>query len=410
MTTPRLARTAPRPPASRRRVARRPSRRGGFTLVEILVVITIIAVLTAIVTVASVGFIGAAREAATRTTIKKVDEAVMERVGAVNRWHQRPINRLQHDWQFRGWDTEWTVAGLDVFASAGDRQSAQLILSRKGMLRESLPVYQPVRPEPGDDSKDGDVAMGELVRAYWFWARFDKDNNGALAAGERTGMYDWVTDSDTAKPGNQGLDRPGEVFYYALLNAPVFGGSRVVEDDFRQSELIDPDQDGFSELADSWGNPLRFYRWPTRLVNNYADPAGIDPVDPSTWTWGTNATATTARKTLMPNAPSAELDLLVDPDDRSGYLGQPRPLYLQSANQLMEMPATAFFHDPFTWHAPLIVSAGPDNQLGLDEPDVVKFFHPSIPLAGLAAPVAGQTEALFDNITNHAGRAGGPTR
>lgn len=395
--TPRLAptglgRTAPR--LTVRGV------RGGFTLIEVLVVITIIAVLTALVAVASVGFIGTAREAATRTTIKKVDEAILERVSAINRWHQRPINRLQHDWVYRGWDTEWTTAGLDIFASTGDRQSAQIILSRKGMLREALPVYQPVRPAPGDASNDGSVAMGELVRAYWFWAKHDMNNNGALSPAERTAMYDWVTDTDTAVPGNQSLDRPGEVFYYALLNAPVFGGSRVAEDDFKPSELIDLDQDGFMELADAWGNPLRFYRWPTRLVNNYATPASIDPTVPSTWTWSSD---TAARTTLLPNAPSAAVDLHVDPDDRSGYLGVPRPLYFQPMNELMEMPATAFFHDPFTWHAPLVVSAGPDGVLGIDEPDVVKFFHPSIPLAGLAAPIAAEVEQVYDNISNHAG-------
>lgn len=406
MTTPRLARTAPTAPPSR------VSRRRAFTLVEILVVITIIAVLTAIVTVASVGFIGTAREAATATTIRKVDEAILERVSAVNRWHQRPISRLQHDWQFRGWDFEWANAGLDVFASVGDKQAAQLVLSRKGMLRELLPVFQPARPALGDASQDALVGRGELVTAYWFWARFDTSSNGALSATERAAMYDWVTDSDTTKPGKQGIDRPGETFYYALLNAPVFGGSRVAEDDFRPSELIDPDGDGFMELADGWGRELRFYRWPTRLVNNYAAPASFDPTDPTTWVWG----ADTARKTLMPNAPAALVDLKVDPDDRAGYLGTPRPL--QYGGQLYMVPAVAFFHDPGTWHAPLVISAGPDGNLGLFEPNVFEgaaspagvppaLTGMPIARAGLAFPITGQDEFLYDNITNHLGRAGG---
>src|SRR5690606_38812756 len=137
----------------------REAARSGFTLIEILVVITIISVLVALVAVASVRFVASAREAATRTTIKKVSEAINDRVGAVNRFHQRPISRLQNDWRFRGWDRQWRIAGLDNFARTSDAEAAMLVLSRKGMLRELLPVDQ-----------------DELKKAYWFWSRFQDDD------------------------------------------------------------------------------------------------------------------------------------------------------------------------------------------------------------------------------------------
>lgn len=390
--TPSPDRRSPATPAA--------SRRGGFTLVEILVVITIIAVLTTLITVASVGFIGSAREAATRTTIKKVDEAILERVNAINRWHQRAIQRLRPDWEYRGFRHRWDAYQLTDFPQVADADAGRIVLSRKGMLLEILPVSQE-----------------ELKLAYWFWARFDDPAvpsatipsfrviNGVrvpyLVASEEEAMNAWLADIDENEDNNvagtspgipSALDRPGEVFYYALRNAPVFGASRVGEDEFRPNELVDPDADGVPEIGDGWGRELRFYRWPTRLVNNYSDP--------STFTWGDD----TPRKTLMPNAPDQLLDLKVDPDDRAGYTAAPHPVW--------DLPIVMFLHDPNTWHAPLVVSAGPDGVLGLEEPnaETPPVMSGLPPLYGLAAPVAGETDALFDNVTNHTGRAGGPNQ
>ena len=110
----------------------------------------------------------------------------------------------------------------------------------------------------------------------------------------------------------------------------------------------------------------------------------------------------------MPNAPSETPsktgDLHVDPDDRAEYFSAVRPGW--------GLPVVAYFHDPSTWHAPLLVSAGPDGQLGIFEPDIkegattpagVPPALPNLPVqrAGLAFPITGQQEALFDNLTNH---------
>jgi hypothetical protein len=146
--------------------------------------------------------------------------------------------------------------------------------------------------------------------------------------------------------------------------------------------------DGVFEIADAWQQPLRFYRWPTRLVNGNV---------PQDMTWDGNA----ARKTLMQDAPasnadpSKEIDLKVDPDDRAGYISAPHPLY--------KVPLVAFFHDPTTWHAPLVVSAGADGVLGIAEPGDAVTLIPSFPLPGLAAPLTtpADQEGLFDNLTNH---------
>lgn len=380
-------------PTNRRgypRQAAGPVRRG-FTLLELLIVITIISILTTMIAVASVTFIGQARAAATRTTIRKVDEAILERVSAINRWHQRPITRLRHDWVIRGWENEWRQA-LSPFAGTSGFNEAELVLSRKGVLREMLPVYQPVRPAVGDSSNDAAIEQGELVRAFWFWAQYDTDNDGVLNTSEKSDMFDKITDWDLdSSNGLQSLDRPGEVFFYALLNAPVFGGQRVLEDDFKQSELkdFDPDPttgtaDGFLELVDGWGNELRFYRWPTRLVNGgYA--ITDDWANPSKAAMFPNP----ARQALMPNAPT--IDLRTDPDDRSGYFAM--DAFTQGIFQM-------YFHDIYTWHVPLVVSAGADGQLGLYEPGDLMNNGPR------AAVDPTQVEATYDNITNHNSNGG----
>src|ERR1700722_3251815 len=60
--------------------------RGGFSLIEILVVIGLIAFLTAAI-VAIIPRVGnSAKVAATRATIKKVDEMLNDRINGFNRW------------------------------------------------------------------------------------------------------------------------------------------------------------------------------------------------------------------------------------------------------------------------------------------------------------------------------------
>ena len=67
-------------------------------------------------------------------------------------------------------------------------------------------------------------------------------------------------------------------------------------------------------------------------------------------------------------------------------------------------------HDFYTFHTPLIVSAGPDKLLGLYEPrNTTDFGHLAAPLPA-AAPLTYANSTmryLMDNITNLNQRAGG---
>src|ERR1700722_18054519 len=71
----------PRPPHSASGSARR-----GFSLIEILVVIGLIAFLTAAIVAVIPRVANASKVAATKATIKKVDEMLNDRVNGFNRW------------------------------------------------------------------------------------------------------------------------------------------------------------------------------------------------------------------------------------------------------------------------------------------------------------------------------------
>ncbi|MCA9064479.1 MAG: hypothetical protein KDA96_15520, partial [Planctomycetaceae bacterium] len=77
----------------------------------------------------------------------------------------------------------------------------------------------------------------------------------------------------------------------------------------------------------------------------------------------------------------------------------------------------AKYHTPDTYHAPLIVSAGPDRLTGLREPgdtdptkgvfgNLAQYWGTSA-LPGMQTPASDVTDQLFDNITNRNFRVGG---
>ena len=63
-----------------------------------------------------------------------------------------------------------------------------------------------------------------------------------------------------------------EAMYLFLTTLESFGQPAIDEDAFSSNEVQDTDNDGLMEFVDGWGRPLRFYRWPTRLIRP-ADPA-----------------------------------------------------------------------------------------------------------------------------------------
>lgn len=146
-----------------------------------------------------------------------------------------------------------------------------------------------------------------------------------------------------------------EALLHMLTKMEILGGTNAEATNFNEGEINDTDDDGVNELVDGWGRPIRFYRWPTRLVRN-----------------------TSAARILIKNLPA---DVNKDGDDPYGRLVQ------------TDIPE-ATFHTVNTYHPPLLVSAGSDGELGLYEPyEISNLGH-------LALPKPGEETFLEDNITN----------
>jgi len=203
----------------------------------------------------------------------------------------------------------------------------------------------------------------------------------------------------------------GELLYFILTHA-TFPGAETVDDDlFGVRELIDQDNDGLMSMYDAWGQPLRFYRWPTRLFRpaGAAGPLALDegrvngagrlfpglpeiPREPSRCLfhmWNSNRTywagevvgfvqngkvryyrSITESSGIAPGSDNtkwlpARIDVLgIDPDDPFDILGYTAIKVPPFAPVI----SPAILHDRNTYHAPYVVSAGPNQNWGLANP------------------------------------------
>ncbi len=165
-----------------------------------------------------------------------------------------------------------------------------------------------------------------------------------------------------------------EVLYHTLTKANVIGYEDATVD-FSTQEVANTGGISRPEFIDAWGNVLRFYRWPTRLLRPNGVPNGLaDPGQPSTFD------SETAALLMQPLHP---LTLRFDPDDPLHRLdSEPMPMQFEDT-----------YHTIATYHVPLVVSCGKDELLGLIEPN-----HPTGRMARLVDPM--DRSALYDNITN----------
>jgi prepilin-type N-terminal cleavage/methylation domain-containing protein len=397
---------APSPPAPLPRGARGEGERGrrakaGFSLLEMLVVIGLIAFLTAAVVVVMPRVGNAAKVSATQATIKKVDELLNDRINGFNRWIQ----------------TQNTQAGNNpppyvINAGYGTTQYQQnpalyQILGAKYFFRQYFPQ-----------------SFSEMIPAPTYNATVHKQ----------------VTESAAC-------------LYLILTQAGVFDTDPLAAADLRGLEVADTDGDGLMEIVDAWGQPLRYYRWPTRLFrpaissgsvstpgwNSLAPAPAPTPASllistatrgpiphwtSSNYSVGQTIQPVTIVQAGVPNVmmyqctvagasgasePSswgtsagsttadggvtwtAVLDpLAVDGDDPNG---------LASSNFINESGAQ-YYHTWATYHIPLIVSCGTDGLLGLFEPyDATNFGTLAQPQFATGGGL--DLADMYDNLTNH---------
>lgn len=303
--------------------------RAGFTLVELMITIGIIAILAGILVVALGAAGGKAREASTASLIKKINAQVQERLENFDRLRSQP---------------QW-ASDASAFAAGNNMtvNQAKIMLLKyrmKIVLPQTMAELQAVDP-----------------------AEYTKFTNGFTDRSK----HDINTESS-------------ELLYYALTSGRVFGIPTTDVAEFRTTEAKDTDGDGLLEFVDAWERPLRFYRWPTRLIK--PDGTSIDRTQ-----------GATVLISGLPGVPASGIDpLSLDQDDPTLRLLSPPVSIMNETN----------YHTSQTWHNFLIVSAGPDggrmggnnDSFGLYAPtDTANYGH-------LARPTATGYDALTDNITN----------
>jgi prepilin-type N-terminal cleavage/methylation domain-containing protein len=302
-------------------------KRNAFTLVELLVAVTIIAILSLIGLQVVGGALNLARESATKTTIEKI---------------QRMLNSR---------------------AQALDRQ-----LARKGYLGGSMELAFVRKSLPSAPNGTQTVIARKLAAARFF----------PQHAGE---IYDL-----TLYPQSSGVQNgsPADVLHW-FLTQNVLGNSPEGTDAFTSAEERDTNGNGLPEFVDAWGSPLRFYRWPTRLIRSGGQT-------------GPNALALITAddiarvKSFFPSigtiSGDISRDLARDADDPL----QDCLTSIPNFESATVMNTGVRFGTPATWNVFLIVSAGPDRRLGIFEPDDVSNF------GHLAAPIPGAEADTADNI------------
>lgn len=337
------------------------SQRGGFTIVELLMVVGILLFLiaTSAFVVRNIG--NKAREKATMATIVKVNGLVQDRIEAM----RKALDSSKNQRQIESLVGQKYASLVNNFSGKyrGLPRPVVEILVRKDIFRQNFPQY---------------IAENTSI-------------NTAMNA--QTGVTSGAA-GDDLNTGDGGASISSEYLYYVLTKHETYGVPPVGEDSFTTNEVKDTDGDGLMEFVDGWGKPLRFYRWPTRVIRPEA--GDIDRDFASVFFAG------------LPPASAAGFNeqdpLSVDPDDPQSRIEHENdrsgdmliPLFNTTVDYKTGEYATAG-----TFWLPLIVSAGEDGVLGLYEP------HDETHCGVLAQRIAGATENVFDNITNHNQRAGG---
>ena len=393
------------------------SNRRAFTMVELMMVIGVIALMLSLLVGASYKFILGSREAATATTVTKVNQLLQDRLAGFR--HMDFTDAAQ---QFQ---TSWNSTYIPVNNSNFISMPLAEVLVRKIRMKRSFP------------QNATEAFVSDPVR------------------------YASLSVLTSPPLGYVSKYESGIVLYALLVNGETFGTPSVGEDAFSSSEVrASTETANLPCLVDSWGEPLRFYRWPTRLIR----PLGLG--------------ATTIDRTFAPllmrsigsisqsanggfgadGKPGAagiddDQDGTVDnaselgwygsddipnrgPDNGWGVMGagpqgavgsddyeplnvdsdDPMLLLLNFLNTNTIVNATSFeqgnsnagkfwpmLHTPFTYHPMLVVSAGPDRQLGLFEPTdltTVTFGYLAAPDLSPTPSPATTVQFISDNITN----------
>ncbi len=394
-------------------------------------VVAIISLLMTLSVVVMSGFADTARVEATSATIQKIQKMMDQRVEAFER-------------AFRGSrkDAAMNLIRMHLSDPNGDGDQSDGIFGVSDPVVEILAKKALFRFEFPQRFEDRTlVAFGDSASSIPRLTTNVYFNVLAPTVRAEMGLPDTTALDDPAIVTQAGVKfashtssletESSELLYFALIKSGNYGASSVDSDLFTNQEVTDQDGDGLPEFVDAWGQPLRFYRWPTRLIDidapnpfqpnlaNLSDPTDTRSILPAE-----RAIANIVMKGLppapfaLPNGGVPRDALLTDPDDPVGRLYA--ELEKLNGSNGTGVLATEYneikYHTPDTFHAPLIMSAGADGKLGLFEPSDtanlgnVAAFPPDMNGNAVLLELADLQlvqESMLDNITSRNKRSGG---
>ncbi|MGZ0172207.1 MAG: type II secretion system protein [Planctomycetales bacterium] len=370
--------------------------RQGFTLLELLIVVGVIGLLMASLGAVVSNMLQGARETQTLATLQKVDGLLLERQRALERYFSRPTSGFKAIVNRRVRAFHVVIPGLDSgFVDKMTRKQFQKFYMPQSFADFVWAGQFLSDVEPGiDNGQPGNPSLPNGIP--------DRIEGLSLPAKFDLTKHDPVTES-------------AEMLYFALTELDVFGVPPIGGDEFSTDEVADTDGDGLKEFVDGWGQPLRFYRWPTRLIKPYGvfgpdgqpgtagtndnilvENNGLPPVvnhldvrsDNSIWDFaevgwpGTDDVIVTTPIrdqasvyfSGLPKPPivAGQYDLLnADPEDPYGRLLIEFARFAPTGQDLLTWFPETLYHDLNTYHRPLVISAGADGQLALYEPYIV---------------------------------------
>lgn len=291
------------------RTSRTLPRSGGFTLVELLVVMVIIAILMGL----GIGLLGTsgtqARIAQTQTTLKYIDAIIGQRTEA---FRAAKLTKIVEEFELA-----YEAAHSGVSFNAQDRKAAE-ILVRKNLFRQLFPM------EPDD--------LGGMDR-------------------------DLMTSADNSPQAMQidAMWTADELLYWSLTQGTAYGLSPVMLDGL-PSSAIQQKTNGRTILVDGWGQPIKLFRWPTGLMTGANQPYAKQLIP-----------GLPAQTNKDPDDP---LRVLEKSNLFSSFSTMaPTTFTLDIGGTTIT--ARAFSHDDYhdaqAFHTPLLVSGGPDRTIGLTE-------------------------------------------
>jgi len=408
-----------------------PQRRG-FTLIELLMVIAIIGIMLTMSLVVMFGIADQASEEATNSTIQKVNRLLELRIDSFNRafpgisanWEAAFISHVAREVASRQGVPQGRVEALLKRFAEGS--PVWKILAKKAAYRFEFPQRNEElllgAPFVNDTNSNSIPDTLELKLLGPIAEQQLKDGVDLTAPNLSPSPAD-ITSRMTslwAKHSANRTTESAELLYFFLFHSGNFGSAEVSRDDFTEKEIADTDGDGLPEFIDAWGQPLRFYRWPTRLlidpslpiaafVPNFAienddtdlktilsvdrvrTDVGVREVDQPERAMAemlikglprklefTNAYITAACLSKIDRPGITDVDVIVppdpllrDPDDPAGLLYSLLETGISAGSFVIDLSwefNEQRYHTPDTFHAPLIVSPGLDGNTGLYEP------------------------------------------